>query len=165
MEDLHGIDWDFYYQTYKKFLPFINNNYDFAEMLSEMLGELNASHTGSGYRINKPNSDRTATLGLFYDYNYTGKGLNIAEVIEGGPADKASSKIKAGTIIEKIDGQSADSIDFYQLLNHKSGSLTLLSVYDPSTNKRWEESVKPVSSGEENEFLYKRWVKKQTSGG
>ncbi|MDQ1297139.1 MAG: tricorn protease, partial [Bacteroidota bacterium] len=80
VEDLHGIDWDFYYRTYKKFLPFINNNYDFAEMLSEMLGELNASHTGSGYRFDKPNSDKTATLGLIYDYNYTGKGLNIEEV-------------------------------------------------------------------------------------
>ncbi|MCU0472381.1 MAG: S41 family peptidase [Bacteroidales bacterium] len=159
VEDLHGIDWDFYYRTYKKFLPFINNNYDFAEMLSEMLGELNASHTGSGYRFDKPNSDKTATLGLFYDYNYTGKGLNIAEVIEGGPVDKASSKIKAGTIIEKIDEQSVDSIDFYQLLNRKNDNLTLLSVYDPSANKRWEESVKPASLSEENELLYKRWVK------
>ncbi len=26
-----------------------NNNFDFAEMLSEMLGELNASHTGCRY--------------------------------------------------------------------------------------------------------------------
>jgi C-terminal processing protease CtpA/Prc len=159
VEDLHGIDWDFYYRTYKKFLPFINNNYDFAEMLSEMLGELNASHTGSGYRFTKPNSDRTATLGLFYDYNYTGNGLKVAEVIENGPVDKASSKINPGTIIEKIDGQSPDSIDFYQLLNHKAGSMTLLSVYDPSANKRWDESVKPASLSEENELLYRRWVK------
>jgi C-terminal processing protease CtpA/Prc len=159
VEDLHGIDWDFYYRTYKKFLPFINNNYDFAEMLSEMLGELNASHTGSGYRFNKPNSDKTASLGLFYDYNYPGNGIKIAEVIEGGPVDKASSNIKTGTIIEKIDGQSPDSIDFYRLLNHKSGSLTLLSLYDPLTKKRWEESVKPASLAEENEVLYRRWVK------
>jgi tricorn protease len=159
VEDLHGIDWDFYYRTYKKFLPFINNNYDFAEMLSEMLGELNASHTGSGYRFNKPNSDKTASLGLFYDYNYPGNGIKIAEVIEGGPVDKASSNINTGTIIEKIDGQSPDSIDFYRLLNHKSGSLTLLSLYDPLTKKRWEESVKPASLAEENELLYRRWVK------
>ncbi len=159
VEDLQGVDWDFYYKEYKKFLPFITNNYDFAEMLSEMLGELNASHTGSGYRSNKPYSDQTASLGLFYDYNYTGKGLSIAEVIENGPLDKASSKIKSGTIIEKIDGQLPDSIDFYQLLNRKVGNPTLLSVYNPVTKKRWEESVKPISSGEESELLYKRWVK------
>ena len=45
--DLQGVDWDSYYTAYKKFLPYINNNYDFAEMLSEMLGEMNVSHTGA----------------------------------------------------------------------------------------------------------------------
>ena len=35
----------------------------------------------------------------------------------------------------------------------------MLSLYNPATNKRWEESVKPISSGEEGELLYKRWVK------
>jgi tricorn protease len=158
--DLQGVDWDFYYAAYKKFLPYINNNYDFAEMLSEMLGEMNASHTGCYYRPNMPNSDQTAALGVFYDYSYTGNGLKVAELIEGGPLDKAASKIKAGNIIEMIDGRAIDdSIDFYQLLNRKVGKITLLSVYDPAANKRWEETVKPVSGGEENELLYKRWVK------
>ncbi len=158
--DLQGVDWDYYYMDYKKFLPFINNNYDFAEMLSEMLGEVNASHTGCYYRSGSPNTDQTADLGIFYDYNYTGNGLKIAEVIEGGPLDKATSRIKAGLIIEKIDGQIlTDSIDFYQLLNRKVGKLTLLSVYDPSGNTRWEETVKPASVGDVLELLYKRWVK------
>lgn len=160
VEDLQGVDWDFYYAAYKRFLPYINNNYDFAEMLSEMLGEMNASHTGCYYRSGMPNSDQTASLGLFYDYTYTGNGLKIAEVIEGGPLDKANSKIKAGNIIEMIDGFAVtDSIDFYQLLNRKVGKLTLLSVYDAAANKRWEESVKPIRGGEENELQYKRWVK------
>lgn len=159
VENLHGVDWDFYHSEYKKFLPYINNNYDFAELLSEMLGELNASHTGGGYRYNQPMSDQTASLGLFYDYNYTGKGLRVAEVIENGPLDKAASKVKPGTVIEKIDGQEPDSVDFYQLLNRKADKLTLLSVYNPTTNKRWEETVKPISTGLEGELLYKRWVK------
>ncbi|BDX39084.1 tricorn protease [Tenuifilaceae bacterium CYCD] len=158
VENLHGVDWDYYYSNYKQFLPYINNNYDFAEILSEMLGELNASHTGGGYWNYDPTSDRTASLGLFYDYNYQGKGLRVAEVINGGPVDKASSKIQAGIIIEMIDGQSPDSIDFYQLLNRKIDKTTLLSVYDPATNKRWEETVKPISTGTESELLYKRWV-------
>ena len=159
VENLHGVDWDFYYKEYKKFLPYINNNYDFAEMLSEMLGEMNASHTGCGYRNPQPNTDQTAALGLFFDYKYKGQGLQIAEIIDEGPLDKASSKIKAGNIIEKIDGVSlTDSIDFYQLLNRKAGKLTLLSVYDPATKIRTEEAVKPISIREENELLYKRWV-------
>jgi len=158
--DLHGVDWDMYYSAYKKFLPYINNNYDFAEMLSEMLGELNGSHTGCRYRERSSNKDQTASLGLLYDYGYSGSGMKVAEVIFGGPLDKADSKVKAGQIIEKLDGQPiGEDIDFYRLLNRKSDQITLLSMFDPATGKRWEETVKPISLGAESQLLYNRWVK------
>jgi tricorn protease len=170
--DLHGVDWDYYYSAYKKFLPFINNSYDFAEMLSEMLGEMNASHTGCYYMTDQSNSDQTAALGVFFDCGASGSGLKIAEVVEGSPTDKASSRIKSGQFLEKIDGVAlADSIDFYRLLNRKAGKPTLLSLYDSTAHTRWEETVKPISGAEENELMYKRWVRnrrkevEQLSGG
>ena len=157
--DMQGVDWAFYHDSYKKFLPFINNDYDFAEMLSEMLGELNASHTGCYYFSSQPSGDATACLGIFSDYKYTGKGLRVAEVIQGGPLDRAGSKITNGTIIEKIDGQEITvQTDHYQFLNRKANKLTLLSLLDPVSGARWEETTKPVSGREENELLYKRWV-------
>jgi tricorn protease len=158
--NLNGVDWDFYYTAYKKFLPYINNDYDFAEMLSELLGELNASHTGCYYfGGGEPTGDRTASLGIFTDYGFTGRGLKIAEVIAGGPLDKDSEKIRPGVILEKIDGDEiTDTVDYYQYLNRKSGKLLLLSLYDPATNTRWEETTKPISQGMENELLYRRWV-------
>lgn len=160
VEDMHGVDWNFYYQAYKRFLPYINNNYDFAEILSEMLGEMNASHTGCGYRAGRSNADQTADLGVFFDYEYKGPGLKIAGIVEGGPLDKAASKVKEGCILEKIDGEAIpDTIDFYTLLNRKAGDLTLLSMYNPATGERWEESTKPVTIGTVNELLYNRWVK------
>ncbi|MEN8123039.1 MAG: S41 family peptidase, partial [Bacteroidota bacterium] len=170
--DLQGVDWDFYNSEYKKFLPYINNSYDFTEMLSEMLGEMNASHTGSGYRHRVANGDQTASLGVLYDYRHKGNGMKVAEMLSGGPLNKASSKVKAGDIIEKIDGLTiTPSLDFYKLLNRKIGKYILLSVYNPNTKKRWEEVAKPISLREENQLLYKRWVKtrraevKRLSGG
>jgi len=158
--DLQGVDWDYYYLAYRKFLPYINNNYDFAEMLSEMLGEVNASHTGCGYRPDRPESDETADLGVIYDPAFAGPGLKVAEVVEGGPLDKASSKIRAGHVIEAIDGQTLGSdMDFAQLLNRKAGKLALFSVFDPTQDTRWDEPVRPISLGNAHELLYKRWVK------
>ncbi|HUB59423.1 MAG TPA: S41 family peptidase [Puia sp.] len=158
--NLNGVDWDYYYKVYRKFLPYINNDYDFAEMMSEMLGELNVSHTGMYYRgAGQATSDRTASLGIYYDYGYTGPGLKIAEVIAGGPLDKHSERIHPGIIIEKIDGEAiTDSVDHYKYLNRKAGKLVLLSLYDPHTGERWEETTKPISLGEEGELQYKRWV-------
>lgn len=159
VEDLQGVDWDFYYSEYKKFLPWINNSYDFAEMLSEMLGELNASHTGASYRARSNEGDQTSSLGVLYDYSHQDNGLKVAEVLLEGPLDKAASKVRAGDIIEKIDGEAVtENIDFYQLLNRKAGKNVLLSVYNPVSKSRWEEVVKPISLGEEGQLLYKRWV-------
>jgi C-terminal processing protease CtpA/Prc len=76
--------------------------------------------------------------------------------------DIAASSVKAGNIIEAIDGTTIDaSMDFYKLLNRKSGKYTLLSVFDPVNNKRWDETVKPVTRGDEGELLYKRWVRQR----
>ena len=156
---IHGIDWKMYKETYAKFLPHISNNYDFQELLSEMLGELNGSHTGGRYSPLAINPDVTAALGLLYDETFTGDGLKVTEVIAGGPLFKAKSNIKAGVVIEKIDGESITSDeDWAKLLNRKAGKNVLVSVYDPATKTRFEETVKPISFGEESVLMYKRWT-------
>ncbi|SHM78948.1 C-terminal processing protease CtpA/Prc, contains a PDZ domain [Chitinophaga jiangningensis] len=156
---LHGLDWKMYGDNYAKFLPYISNNYDFQELLSELLGELNASHTGGRYSPMIPNGDVTAALGLLYDEASTADGLKVDEVINGGPLDKASSKLRKGDIIEKIDGVAINSsFDWATLLNRKVNSNVLLSIYNPDTKQRWDEIVKPISAGEESGLLYKRWT-------
>ena len=159
--DLYGADWDAAYGVYRKFLPFITNNYDYAEMVSELLGEMNVSHTGCYYSPPRtPTADATASLGLFMDYGFAGPGLKVAEVLAGGPLDKAGLKIRAGHVIEKIDGQALErTVDHDRLLNRKAGQPTLLTVLDPATGARWDEAVKPVSLGEEGALLYQRWVR------
>jgi tricorn protease len=160
LKDMNGVDWDYYRQVYARFLPYITDNWDFAEMLSEMVGELDASHTGSGYTPHNPGADATAALGVFYNPDYAGAGVKVDEIIEDGPLTIAKSKIAPGMIIEQIDGHAiAPGAEFDSLLNHRAGKPTLLSVYDPAKNRRFEETVKPISLAAENELLYKRWVK------
>jgi tricorn protease len=157
---IHGIDWKGFRNTYAKFLPHINNNYDFQELLSELLGELNASHTGGRYQAPQQNTDATASLGLLYDEMHEGDGVKVMEVLTGGPFTKASSKLKKGVVIEKIDGEAiTKDMDWARLLNRKSGKNVLLSLYDPETKTRWDETTKPISQGEEQGLLYDRWVK------
>ena len=91
-----GVDWKYYSDNYAKFLPHVNNNYDFAVLISELLGELNASHTGGGYVPDFPDGDKTAALGLLYDNAATGNGLRVVNVIAGGPFDIGSTKMKKG---------------------------------------------------------------------
>ncbi|MBR3775876.1 MAG: PD40 domain-containing protein, partial [Alistipes sp.] len=163
--NMHGVNWDAMRDNYARFLPHIDNNYDFAEMLSEWLGELNVSHTGGRYTHPTTTSDdQTADLGLMFAMNRAEKGLLIEEVIVGGPFDKASSKVKAGDVVEKIDGvEISEGMDYYPLLNRKADKRTLVSIYRPADGSRWEEVVRPISQGTLTTLLYKRWVKQRAA--
>ena len=162
--NMHGIDWEAMTAAYRKFLPHVNNNYDFQEVLSEYLGELNVSHTGGRYRPGA-SGDATANLGLLFDWQFEGKeGLRIAEVVEKSPFDHANSKVRAGHIIEKIDGEPITATtDYAALLNKKAKKKTLVTIYDPATKSRWDEVVMPITSGAMSDLLYDRWVKQRAA--
>lgn len=155
---LHGIDWEGYKKTYAKFLPYINNNFDFRDMLSEMLGELNGSHTGARY-YPEGATLKTAALGLFFDNDYEGDGLKVEEVINRGPFAVRNTGVKKGCIIEAIDGQKiAKGSDYTSLLDGKAGKMTRVSVFDPSRKKRFDVVVRAISRSAQADLLYRRWV-------
>lgn len=155
---LHGVDWEGYKKTYAKFLPYINNNYDFRDMLSEMLGELNGSHTGARY-YPEGATLKTAALGLFFDNDYEGDGLKVEEVINRGPFAVRNTGVKKGCIIEAIDGQKiVKGSDYTSLLDGKAGKMTRVSVFDPSRKKRFDVVVRAISRSAQADLLYRRWV-------
>jgi len=156
----HGNDWDMLYDEYQKYLPHIGNSYEFAEMISEMIGELNVSHAGARYSKSIDNPDQTASLGIFKDYNHTGVGIRIAEVIAGGPLDKAAFDIEPGMIIERIDGVVVTpDRDIAIYLNRKADQFVLLDVAGPGIEGTKQITVKPISLGEERSLLYRRFVR------
>ena len=156
-KNIHGVDWEGYRKTYERFLPYINNNHDFQEMLSEMLGELNASHTGARYSGSWA-SLQTASLGLFFDEDYTGDGLKIAEVIKGSEIACKQTDVKSGCIIEKIDGTEIKAgMDYFPLLDGKIGKPVRLTIR-PKSGRSFDVTTKGMSMNAVNDLLYKRWV-------
>ena len=155
--DIHGIDWEGYKKTYEKFLPHIDNNFDFQEMLSEMLGELNGSHTGARYQYRS--GLNIADLGVLYDLDYAGDGLKIKEVVKGGTLYIQDPEIKAGDIIEAIDGVKITvDMNWYDLLKMKAGKKMLISI-SKGGKKAVDMYVTPASS--KSAQLYKRWVEQR----
>ncbi|MBD5387018.1 peptidase S41 [bacterium] len=152
------VDWEAYVENYRRFLPHINNGYDFADMLSELLGELNVSHSGGRY-FPAGSTDPTASLGLLYDLNADGDGLMISEVLKKGPFDRATSKVKAGDRVLAINGKEIkEGDDWAKLLNGIARKKTLVS-FSNGNGEKWDEVVLPVNAATENELLYRRWVK------
>jgi len=164
--DLHGVDWQYYHDNYAAFLPYINNFYDFQDMLSEMLGELNGSHTGARFRATSSRS--LGHLGVLYDVTWKGDGLMIAEVLPGGVLSNTDADIKAGDIITSIEGHEIKAGDnWMKYLYERNGKKTVITV--KTGGKEKEFIVTPATS--DATLLYKRWVRQreekvaQLSGG
>ena len=133
---------------------------ELAAWLSEMLGELNASHTGARYRARDEDADRTASLGLMFG-PLAKSGWTVEEVLEGGPCDRAESRIEPGVVVKAIDGTRIDdTVNAWSLLNRKDGKPVLLSLRGQDGQETWDEVVRPIPSREESELLYRRWVER-----
>ena len=160
--DMHGVDWKAMTDNYRRFLPHINNNYDFAELLSELLGELNVSHTGGRYYGGSAASapPAPASLGVLLDMNYNGEGARIDEVLEFGPMYALNPSVSAGDIILAINGEKVTTetpID--RLLTDASGKRTLVEIKN-GAGKTESYVVRPISRGAESDLLYDRWVRR-----
>jgi len=156
-KSFHGTPWKDLQADYLRHLPHVSNGHEFAELLSELLGELNVSHSGARYGASSPVDDETASLGIFIDATYMDRGLKIKEMLIGGPLDKAG--LGAGAVLTGIDGVLLDGQrDLAAMLNRKAGKPVLLTLLD--SGKTRELVVKPISPSEERALLYRRWVKR-----
>lgn len=158
--DMHGVDWKMYHDAYRPFMKHINNNFDFAEMISELVGELNVSHTGLFYTPPKSKRhDSTAELGLFLDWKHKGDGLKVDEIIARGPFDRSDTQLEAGDIITKIGETTITAgMDYYPLLNRKANT-DLTITFRKASGKEVVEVVRPVTRKALDKLLYKRWVR------
>ncbi|WP_371193409.1 DPP IV N-terminal domain-containing protein [Glaciecola sp. SC05] len=156
----HGVDWPLMRAEYKPKVSHVATPQEFTHLLSEMLGELNVSHSGARDRSSAKQPDTTASLGIFFDYDFKGDGIKITEVITDGPLDKAQFSVQPGDIITKIDGQTVtNEMDWPALLNRKAGKFVLLDVVSANEKSSSQITIKAISEAEQASLLYSRFIK------
>lgn len=155
--NMHGIDWDLMGKDYGPKIQSISHNRDFAIIMSEMLGELNASHTGSGYR-NKPSAfASTASLGVLFEAKAQKQGLLISEVLPYSPLKRSKTEITKGMLLTHIDGKPVNiKHNLFDALNGKQGKRVRLSI--KNGRKSFDTVIRPISLSDEKQALYTRWV-------
>ncbi|HLG17331.1 MAG TPA: S41 family peptidase [Blastocatellia bacterium] len=159
----HGVDWQAVRATYAPRISGARTADEMRRLLSLMVGELNASHSGASapFGSTQPSTGR---LGLRFDRGeYEGSGrLRITEVIPLGPA-AVTREIKPGDYVLATDGnQITGRTNLDELLSFKIGrrvALTVAGAADGS-NKR-EVAVRPVNQQTEKGLLYRKWVEEK----
>ncbi len=159
---MHGRDWDALRTRYARFLPHLATWEDFAEMMSELAGELNASHTGCFYLEPAPIADHTASLGLYFDDDYAGPGLRVAAVLPGGPADLPSGRLGPGALLLAFDHEMLDGhSNLDQLLNGLAGTAVQLRVRPAGATANVTETVVPITAKQAADLSAARWVEER----
>ncbi|TKB58415.1 S41 family peptidase [Ferrimonas aestuarii] len=155
--NLHGVDWELMYRQYLPKAKAAGNNRDFAIITSELLGELNASHTGTRYRHPTAPAAQTASLGLLFDMVPSEAGLKVAEVLPRSPLLKYADQVKPGSVLTAIDGMPVNAgSNLSKQLNGKQGKRTRLSFINGKS--QFDVVVRPQALAAEADAMYKRWV-------
>ena len=151
---MHGVDWAAVGANYRQFLPYITDNFAFRELLSEMLGELNGSHTGGRYRHGM--NGNVGHIGVIFDETYTGKGLKIKEILPGSILGANLPGVKEGDVILTVDGKEIPEGQlWYRALARTAGKRISLGV--KAGGKEKTVFLTPIRN--DSDALYTRWVR------
>src|SRR5262249_46971397 len=106
---MHGVDWDQMRTRYEPLLDNIADQEGLHDLISMLIGELNASHTGisagfGGGGETRRTQPQTRFPGFDLEPDKNGY-YRVASIYKHGPADKDWVKLEVGNFILAIDGQ------------------------------------------------------------
>jgi tricorn protease len=141
---------------------------DFHILLTEMVGELNASHTGAspaptgGRGGEGGGRGETASLGVWFDWSGNGPGMKVTGVLREGPADRDESRIKVGEYVLAVNGQDVTPTEAFVRSLWGQGGKTLDVLVNSSASKIGARTVKlnAISRGQFSGLLYEHWVQR-----
>jgi tricorn protease len=156
----HGADWNAVRASYEPLIAGAKTMDEVRRIMSEMVGELNASHLGVG-GASGFTATPTGKLGLRFDrgeYETDGR-LKVTEIIALSPID-ITRDVEVGEYLLSVDGVKIDSkTNLDALLENKVGRRVELefSANADGSNKR-AVVIKPTNTGTEKGLLYRQWV-------
>jgi tricorn protease len=158
---MHGVDWNKMKATYEPLLAHVAEQDDLHDVVSMMIGELNASHTGISGGGRGERGEQATTRHPGFDLEADKSGYyKVVHVYKNGPADKDYVKINVGDYILAIDGQPVKVGDNYwkHYTTAPSGRLEFTVNSKPAKEGAWTTKVTPTSSFAVGNLQYAKWV-------
>jgi tricorn protease len=161
--NMHGVDWAKVKDTYEPLLEHVGNQEDLHDVISMMIGELNASHTGispGGGRGGPREEAAAQTRYPGFELEAANGFYKVTHLYKNGPADKDYVKIDVGDYILAVDGQDLKAGDNYWKLytTAPGGKMEFLVNSKPVKDGAWTAKVRPVSAAQHGTLQYERWV-------
>ncbi|MEA2103692.1 MAG: S41 family peptidase [Candidatus Cloacimonadota bacterium] len=157
--NMHGVDWD---KMYKRYYPYLRYTYDpvmMDDIMSEMIGQVNGSHTGFYPRKKDDGikSKRQAFGGFLLDYSKVlKKGIKFKKIYKKSKLNKPYN-IKPGDLLLSVDGvKITDKTEIAPLFFDKVGEKIEMDIQTPDSVKH--VTIKGLSWGNQYNMHYDNWV-------
>jgi tricorn protease len=166
---MHGVNWAAAKDTYETLLSDIADADELHNVVMEMIGELNASHTGisgGGGLPGEPPPERVQTRYPGFDLAPDESGYyKVAWIYRKGPADHDYLKISRGDFIISINGKDVKTSDNYwrhfNLLPGRKFDFAVNSK--PQADGAWSVGIEPITQQAQGDLEYERWVQDRKS--
>ncbi len=159
---MHGADWNAARARYEPLLEHVGDRGELQNVMMQMIGELNASHTGvsgGGGPGGGANNAQTRYPGFEIEPDASGY-YKVSYVYKDGPADRDFVNVKAGNFILAVnDSPLKSGENYWKHYNLLPGrKMTFLVNSKPSMEGAWTTKVEPVTGGAYGTLQYEKWV-------
>jgi tricorn protease len=151
-------------------VAYVGDRQELMNLINEMIGELNASHTGAsaggaggGGGRGEPGRFSTRQLGIDLEIDPAVGLYKVTHVYEDGPADKDWIKVETGNYLVALDGKPLKAGDnYYERLAHRlNRKAELVLNTKPGDEGSWKVKYEPISQRAFETLRYERWVKER----
>jgi len=161
---MHGKDWDAARAKYRPLLAHVGDRDELLNIVNEMIGELNASHTGAAAPPGgNAGGTATAHLGVELEADARAGRYKVIHVYKGGPADKDWVKVNLGDYLISIDGTPVKAGDnYWRLLSDRLNRRVNVAFNpQPVAEGAATSRIDPVTMGQFGQLRYDRWVEQR----
>ena len=162
---MHGYDWDAMRTKYRPLVEYVGDRQELLNIINEMIGELNASHTGAAPPPAGRESGAVSTghLGIELEPDKQAGRYRVTHIYAEGPADKDWVRVTVGDYLIAIDGKQVRAGDnYWSLLNHRLNRKVAVTFNNkPSEEGAWRTRIEPTSMQNYSQLRYERWVKQR----
>ena len=157
---MHGADWAKVKTTYAPLMEYVADQEEMHDLISRILGELNASHTGiSATPADVRTQVQTRFPGFELEADPSGY-YKVSYVYKGGPADKDFVKVAVGNFILAVNDHDLKAGEnywkLYSAVPGRKMEFTLNSK--PVREGAWKTKVEPVTATAYTTLQYEKWV-------
>ncbi|MGQ0647947.1 MAG: S41 family peptidase [Gemmatimonadaceae bacterium] len=157
-EKMHGVDWNGIRARYKPLLKYVGTNEDLYDLANEMIGELNASHTGVSGPPTRAIAPVYRTRLLGFEMEPASGRHRVTHIYREGPADKEWIDLAVGDYVLAIDGHELESGDDYWRILSTTLNEYIPVRYAKSPSGDGAKTVRIASVTSLTDIKYEEWV-------